>query len=1288
MSPDEITNIINGGVYNDAVIQAARVTLQTPPATTPPSEPWVRAVLESGVWAHAAPRGVEAHVQQAARLVERLAGVRDAAEQRIDGDAWADPGFAARFADRGEWLLGEPDGALDLYPAEAGVLVLLPYVYQVHRLLLVSSHLEVDPTDLRARPQATGERARYQSFLAGQSLLVHRAKLRPEAAEVIGWWLYHRWLAKEEKGEDQLAVLAAEIAEESGPLAEALNPRRLARILTGLRLGPEVCNPEHLGQLEADELLPGPGRQRFRERRASLLLSVAYSAAAELTALPDTVVEHTGIPGAVDLDGVRRTLARMAWGGSAELPVLKAVCEHEAVVEALREHGERLDGLLLAVGRTLPDRIAQPMPALPTRISSDGVEPAEGTFTSGARFRLDDRRMRGLLTGTQLYKDRGLAVRELYQNALDACRYRRARTQFLERSGRPFHPYEGRIEFVQGTDDDGREYLECVDDGIGMGEAELRGVYSDAGSRFVEQPDFLLEQAEWERVEPPVRLHPNSRFGIGVLSYFMLADEIRVTSCRMGLDGVPGPLVEAHIFGPNHMFRIVEKTERGTAPGTRVRLYLREPRRSWSALETLAEVLCVAEFRTVVAHGGRQRVWEAGVFRPATNRTHGELVEWHDSPPGAQVIWCQAGGMLLVDGLAIRPRHEVGVMSGLLGVVVNLSGDHAPRQLSTDRLTVLTDISAQVEEMLKSAAPALVESEAAFLTLAWLEDVAKSSPRTADLVAEAARTAGRAFLGPERVPVPVEAGCFPLDRALLPRLLASNRHASQPTSVGFSSIPDHILLWRILAHGESDLSRELTELVPELSEPRQVTDARPSDLELLTGNRGGFGITRPSDAFGIARRLGCSPVGPAERRRLFGVADLVVPESSGSDEWDVSDMTWLDCPYESRRAQATIGDLLEIGEKLGVSAARAAELLRSFNIAVVPDELPEEALDEVDLHLLYRDGEIAKYAGVWSQGPVPPGHLARVALDTGLSPHEVRRRLERYGIAVEPFGFPEKPDEEYVSWLSRDHNGMWPWVSSAAPLPPWQLVAVQGWLDLTAEEVRAEYERLGFTLPPRGGSPESPDDFHLLAGYGEGEWAPFRTDRAPRFHQLVEVAEDLGLSLRTLTTRLAAYGVRVGMTLPQRETELDRDLFRYDDLLRITGEVDDRDLPWWFSLTPEDEIPFFLLVLAARDLGRRPKELASRLRTYGLRVSRDDLPPGLGQRDALRLLTADDYAVPRSANPPMPLAQLVRIARRVDLPVVDTAGHLRDLGVHVDDVARTVRTALARVPLSEGEALS
>ncbi|MEU7578206.1 ATP-binding protein [Streptomyces sp. NPDC041068] len=1076
----------------------------------------------------------------------------------------------------------------------------------------------------------------------------------------------------------------AELAAERGPLSEALAPRRLVRILTGLRLGADVCNAEHLGQLEADELLPGPGRQRIRERRMSLLLSVAYGAAIELSVLPDTVVEHIGIPNAVELDGVRRTLTSMTWGGPPELPVLKAVCEHEAVVEALREHAERLDGLLLAVGRTVPDRIAQPMPRLPGRISADGVVPAEGTFISGARFRLDDRRVRNMLTGTQLYKDRGLAVRELYQNALDACRYRRARTQFLERSGRPFHPYEGGIGLHQGVDDEGRAYLECSDDGIGMGEAELRGVFSHAGARFAEQPDFLLEQAEWHRVEPPVRLYPNSRFGIGVLSYFMLADEIRVTSCRMGLDGAPGPVVEAQILGPNHLFRIVEKEGRGSTPGTQVRLYLQEEPRTWSAVDALAEVLHMAEFRTTAEHSGRQKVWEAGGLERSVKysregQASGELVVWEDSPPGAQVIWCEHGGMLLVDGILVQPQHQVGVMSGSRGVVVNLSGDYAPQQLSTDRCSLLTDVSGRVEELLTAAAPTLVTSGAKFLTLEWISEVAESSPRTADLVAEAAFEAESGFrLRYSQRTVPAESGCFPLDRLILDNLLAPNGLRGYSEHSAFLLLPDHLLLWRMLAHGNTDLSRQLTDLLPELAEARQVTRARPSDLGLLTGMHKPVTKTGPSVVFDVARRLGCDPAGLVERRRRFGYNDLTLPSVSDSGESDTSDMAWLDRLHNYGHTSATIDDLLRIGEDLGVNATQAAARLRSYGLPVVPCDLPDGGPDETDLQLLHQDGEVSRYLGIGRNGPVPPGHVAQAALRTGLRPDEVRRRIERYGLEVEPFDLPERPDQECVAWLSQEHNGMWPWVSATRPLPPWQLIAVQGWLELSADDVRAEYERLGFSLPPRATCRELPDDFELLGGYAGSDWSPFWTDRAPDFYQLITVAEELGLSLRSLINRLAKYHVRVGMMLPSRPTELDRELFRCEDLLRVSD--DDRDAPWWYRLGPDDEIPFFLLILASRDLGRRPKELAARLSSYGLRVSRDDLPPGLNYGAALRLLTSDEYALPLPEDPPMPLAQLVRIARRADLPVADTARHLRDLGVQVGDLAETVRTALARVP--------
>lgn len=188
-----------------------------------------------------------------------------------------------------------------------------------------------------------------------------------------------------------------------------------------------------------------------------------------------------------------------------------------------------------------------------------------------------------------------------------------------------------------------------------------------------------------------------------------------------------------------------------------------------------------------------------------------------------------------------------------------------------------------------------------------------------------------------------------------------------------------------------------------------------------------------------------------------------------------------------------------------------------------------------------------------------PGHVAQAALRTGLGPREVQRRLERYGVRVQPFDHPERPDQTYVNWLSQGHDGQWPWVSAVRSASPWLILATQTKLGRSAKDVRAEYARLGFGLSPPPACRESPGDLELLAGHGENDWAPFRTDRAPGFLQLMEVSERASISLRALLSRLAAYRVRTVMALPQRATELDRDLFSRGDLARVGSLLPERE---------------------------------------------------------------------------------------------------------------------------------
>src|ERR1700712_2748163 len=105
------------------------------------------------------------------------------------------------------------------------------------------------------------------------------------------------------------------------------------------------------------------------------------------------------------------------------------------------------------------------------------------TVASGLRFHLNEERIRDFLMGENLYGDPSLALRELYQNALDACRLAAARRAFLGCPPAPSYSETPDTEFEQGVDQDGRAYIDCVDLGAGMGVGELSLAFCQAGVR-------------------------------------------------------------------------------------------------------------------------------------------------------------------------------------------------------------------------------------------------------------------------------------------------------------------------------------------------------------------------------------------------------------------------------------------------------------------------------------------------------------------------------------------------------------------------------------------------------------------------------------------------------------------------------------------------------------------------------------------------------------------------------------------------------------------------------------
>ena len=310
------------------------------------------------------------------------------------------------------------------------------------------------------------------------------------------------------------------------------------------------------------------GEQALRERLIAILLAVAHRMAIEAPFLPDVVPDTLATAYPVVADELRVTIEEATWGKSGQdrIRVLTAACTHPAVEIALREHVTEFDGLLthLQAQARQPGLGALSLPSACSPIAyAPHLRTANPPMTARACASDWPRtRSRGCL-----WVSNSTAGRRRRFVSFTRTPWTPAATARLGRStwtGPDSRLGRGRAasDSTRQRDENGREYLDCIDNGIGMGRRDLSEVFARAGVRFAELPEFLEEKHQWDKLDPPVELLPNSRFGVGVLSYFMMADEISIDTCRLGRSGQPGERLHVSIAGPGSLFRI-----RALAPG-------------------------------------------------------------------------------------------------------------------------------------------------------------------------------------------------------------------------------------------------------------------------------------------------------------------------------------------------------------------------------------------------------------------------------------------------------------------------------------------------------------------------------------------------------------------------------------------------------------------------------------------------------------------------------------------------------------------------------------------------
>lgn len=202
----------------------------------------------------------------------------------------------------------------------------------------------------------------------------------------------------------------------------------------------------------------------------------------------------------------------------------KAVPPHPYIEQGIRKFLNLIDLELtgaLKVSRLCNDRW-QGFP-FPEKIDRAGIVSTD-YCTGSYRFHLSEDKILDLLTGDDLYSDDFIFIRELLQNSIDTVRHR----TFIEKFDHPdYKPNPIEVSFFK--DDEGYYWLRVDDQGMGMSQEIITSFLLDKGNSYYNSDLFKLEKIMiWEKNQED--FVPISRFGIGLLSCFMMCDKIEINT--------------------------------------------------------------------------------------------------------------------------------------------------------------------------------------------------------------------------------------------------------------------------------------------------------------------------------------------------------------------------------------------------------------------------------------------------------------------------------------------------------------------------------------------------------------------------------------------------------------------------------------------------------------------------------------------------------------------------------------------------------------------------------------
>lgn len=298
---------------------------------------------------------------------------------------------------------------------------------------------------------------------------------------------------------------------------------------------------------------------------------------------PTVLFSHLFVRHPVSIKEWNKHRAINSWAISEENIQFHAKCEHPAIEASIHDFCDIIDRELSACNNIISsindydrNQGKEHLIHIPFKVDRSKINTKRGMngkplyLYQKAQFNLSKNQVIDLLMGTKLYGDPEVALRELLQNSIDACLLRSA----MEKSWGNL--YEPEIHVKYSTEGDS-DVLEIIDNGTGMDQYIIDKYYSKVGSSFYKSPDFFALKSKSN-----AKFTPTSRFGIGILSCFMVADTLLVDTRRVYGPHSSSDAINLTIEGQESIFWI--KPGNRETPGTSTKLFLRKNVNPWDNL--------------------------------------------------------------------------------------------------------------------------------------------------------------------------------------------------------------------------------------------------------------------------------------------------------------------------------------------------------------------------------------------------------------------------------------------------------------------------------------------------------------------------------------------------------------------------------------------------------------------------------------------------------------------------------------------------------------------------------